>query len=243
MSASHSPSRETSVGSREPVRCCSKRALDTRPVGRSSVAAAGLTDSILDRKRIARPSRDTCGRSYHASAPDAINSGAPRTAPVASSIAIRQMPIAPPRSLAKYKNRPSADQVGVQSSAASLVTLTGAPPATATVLISRWPSVTAKNAMRFPEGDQAGWYPHSLPVITICWGAPPVAATVHSSPRVFTLYGDSKSSPPNTSLFPSGDHEGMVPNDVIRCALSPVAPITQMPSPRRANASCFPSAE
>src|SRR5512142_1778213 len=60
--------------------------------------------------------------------------------PVFSSMATLQRLTLPPRSLAKYRNRPSGDQKGFQSVAGSLVTSTAGPafsPAAGTVQMSR----------------------------------------------------------------------------------------------------------
>src|SRR5262245_3629125 len=119
-------------------------------------------------------------------------------------------------------NRPSGDQTGAQSSAASAVSMTAVPPAAATVRMSRWALLLVQKAMRLPDGDHAGWN-ESKPV-SIFAGAPPLTSTIQIRLCVNVLYAVRTSSEQNAMRWPSGDHAGLDPKSVTRRADSPVAP-------------------
>src|SRR5262249_48868676 len=90
-------------------------------------------------------------------------SGDASVSPVFSSIRTRHTFMLPPRSLEKYRYRPSGDQTGFQSIYRSFVTATGSPPFAATVQISRCaPCRRPQYAMRYPLGDQLGCLASSI---------------------------------------------------------------------------------
>ncbi len=109
-------------------------------------------------KTIRVPSAEKLGFTDHDDPDIVTGSGAPRVAPVCSSIGMRQRSMTPPRSLEKYRKRPSGDHVGFHSVEASSVTGTSEPSATLTVHRSRWPEPLRRpqKAMRAPLGDQSG---------------------------------------------------------------------------------------
>jgi len=75
--------------------------LPARSVAGSNAMAAGFTDVTIDLKISDAPSAVRWGRSMDTSTPTATGSGAPVACPDASSMPMRQIPIDPPRSLAK----------------------------------------------------------------------------------------------------------------------------------------------
>ena len=141
-------------------------------------------------------------------------SGSPSVRPEASSIATRQRFIEPPRSLAKYRLRPSGDQTGFQSTGGSLVTASdgGSPGAAAGIVQrSRWPlpSLSPQKAIRRPFGDQQGCT--ASPSCVICRispTAPPADGTSHRCAGGVRLYGSCPSPSEKRICLPSGDQAG-----------------------------------
>src|SRR5262249_18572868 len=124
------------------------RTIDGVPV---SVSRTGSkpTLSTVDRQSSAAnairdPSRENVMLPHHTEGA-VTGSGEPRTRPESSSIGTRQRFIVPPRSLEKYRYRPSGDHTGLQSSAASSVTdvpsRASSDPSAALVQISRCPEL------------------------------------------------------------------------------------------------------
>ena len=104
--------------------------------------------------------------------------------------------------------RPSGDQTGSQSIAASVVTATAPPPAAATVNTSRCPPLdTLQYAMRWPWGDQRGWT--ASPGVSIRRRAPEETSIAHSSPFPERLATSLQLAVDTTISRPSGDQLGL----------------------------------
>src|SRR5262245_45442783 len=159
--------------------------------GRSIVSGAGSNGTLSRVERqlspanaIREPSRENEKKPLHA---DGVvtGSGVELVRPVVSSIAIRQRFIVPPRRLEKYRNAPSGDHAGLQSTAASAVTSSGprsrSEPSAAAVQMSRWPVAPRRlqKATRWPCGDQAGCI---ASVSLRSWRIAPVATFTAVSP-------------------------------------------------------------
>src|SRR5688572_4018155 len=113
------PSGETPLGTRMLFWVSSTTGVPARSVTGTNGIATGLIDPTRDRNASRNPSFESRGRLADAWTPVVTGSGSPTGLPVASSTGIRQRFIAVPRSLEKYTNLPSGDQIGDQSMARS----------------------------------------------------------------------------------------------------------------------------